>query len=176
MIFAEPVKQVGATMLVMAMMPNVHANIEPVMMLTSIEMPQEVPVNLIKGKKAVYEAVVLYHELRNSFGISHTTMAVWLGVKRRTLYNWMNQPVKSLRYGEQIEDRLFQLNKFKSKIEPEHVKLVNKIAFSPIYGNPSFGDALINKCDSDELLMWYDKLFSRFDSYQLVQNKNAEPN
>lgn len=167
-----------ATMIVMAIMPSMHVNAEPkpVVMLTSVELPQSVPKqDMIKANKdenAIYEAVKIYHELRKSFGISHTTMADWLGVKRRTLYNWMNQATKVSRYGSQIESRLFQLSKFRSEIEPEHVKLVNKIAFSPIYGDPAFGLAIINGHDSDELLKWYDKLFSRFESYQSVQNRN----
>ena len=178
MSFVKPVSNVTVTALVMAIMPSAYAHPEPkpVMLLTSHEMPQVVPcqdaIALNQGSDSAYEAVKIYHDLRKSFNISHTTMAGWLGVKRRTLYNWMNQSTKFSRYGSQIESRLFQLNKLRDAIEPEHVKLVNKIAFSPIYGDPEFGTAIVNGYDSSELLKWYDKLFSRFESYKSVQNKN----
>ena len=179
MAFVKPINNVAATAFVMAIMPVAYGSSEPkpVMLLTSHEMLQVVPkqdvITLDQGKDSVFEAVKLYHELRKSFNISHTTMAGWLGVKRRTLYNWLNQSTKTSRHGEQIESRLFQLNKLRDVIEPEHVQLVNKIAFSPIYGDTEFGDAIINGCDSNELLKWYDKLFSRFESYKSVQNKNT---
>lgn len=173
------VKPVTVTALAIAMIPGVYVNANPMpaLMLTSSEMPQVVP-QLDTGRQSheddtVYAAVKLYHELRKSFKISHTTMAGWLGVKRRTLYNWMNHSTKTSRYGEQIESRLYQLRKFRDNIEPEHIQLVNKIAFSPIYGAPEFGVAILDGCDSKELSKWYDKLFSRFESYKSVQNKNT---
>lgn len=167
-------KPVTATALAIAMLPsvNVYADPLPTLMLASSEMPQ-VPEHYINSvdSDSVYTAVKLYHELRASFNISHTSMADWLGVKRRTLYNWMNQSTKASRFGSQIESRLFQLNTFRNNIEQEHVKFVNKIAFSPIYGNPEFGAAIIKGGESNELLKWYDKLFSKFESYKSVQNK-----
>lgn len=168
-------KPVTATALVIAMLPSVNVDADPMptLMLASSEMPQVVPEQYLNSvdNDSVYAAVKLYHELRASFNISHTSMADWLGVKRRTLYNWINQSTNASRYGSQIESRLFQLNMFRNSIEPEHVKLVNKIAFSPIYGNPEFGAAIIKGSESNELLKWYDKLFSKFESYKSVQNK-----
>ncbi len=179
MMNVKPVGQVASTILVMAMGPFAYASAEPapVILVSPLQMPKEVPVQgvveLYQHEVAELDAVRLYHELRESFGVSHTVMADWLGVKRRTLYNWMNQSSKDSRYGDQIESRLYQLGMFRNEIESEHVKLVKKIAFSPIYGDPEFGVAIVKGADSSELLKWYDKLFSRFESYKSVKNKNT---
>lgn len=169
-----------AAALTIAIVPGTALNAEPqpVMLLSSLEMPQQVPqLAIVKQSESdfsVPEGVRLYHELRQSFDVSHTVMANWLGVKRRTLYNWMSQESKVSKLGAQIESRLIELNKFKSEVELEHVKLVNKIAFSPIYGDAAFGVDILNGCNSGVLIKWYDKLFSRFESYKVVQSKNEQ--
>jgi len=178
---AESTKFVAvAAVLTIAVVPGValHAEPQPVMLLSSLEMPQQVPqqsgIDESETNFSSPEAVRFYHELRQSFGISNTVMAKWLGVKKRTLYNWLSQESKVSKLGEQIECRLIELNKFKSVIEPEHIMFVNKIAFSPIYGDSGFGQAIINGGSSDELLGWYDKLFSKFESYKTIHSKNSK--
>lgn len=175
--FVDTTKQIASAMLVMSVIPNVYAEADPmpVLLVSAVEMPQEVPekdrINLAFDKNIVDTAVRLYHDLRIAFGLSNTVMGNWLGVKRRTLYNWLNNPEKARTFGPQIESRLIELGKLKSEIEPEHLKLVNKIAFSPIYGDKGFGEAILERCNSDELISWYDKLYSRFESYRSEQNK-----
>ena len=119
------------------------------------------------------QAISIYHLLRKDFALSHKSMGDWLGVKRRSLYNWMNEPQSAKKYGKQIEYRLDALDKLSQDMEPEHRALLSKIAFSPIYGNPNFGDSIL-KGDSSEVLMdWYDKLFSQFESYRrTLKNKS----
>lgn len=178
---AESTKFVAvAAALTIAVVPSVtlYAEPQPVMLVSSLEMPQQVPLQSTIDESgpnfSSSEAVMFYHELRQSFGISNTVMANWLGVKRRTLYNWLSQESKVSKLGEQIEYRLIELNKFKSELEPEHVVFVNKIAFSPIYGDSDFGQTIINGGSSEELLKWYDKLFSKFEFYKTIYSKNLK--
>ncbi len=174
----KPSMQFAATAAItIAMIPAsvINAEPQPVVILTHHDMPKMVPEqDIFNHDVSTYDAVKLYHELRESFGISHTTMGNWLGVKRRTLYNWMNQTSKVSKLGEQIEARLSQLDNFRTEIEPEHIRLVNKIAYSPIYGNPEFGMSIINGDTSTELLRWYDRLFSRFESYKIILDNTSK--
>lgn len=117
------------------------------------------------------QAVALYHHLRTSFEITNKTMANWLGVKRRSLYNWLNTPESALKYGAQIEQRLYQLEALNKDMEPEHCSLITKIAFSPIYGDPRFGDAILSGASSKKLLEWYDNLYSRFEARRSMIRK-----
>lgn len=123
------------------------------------------PVQSINIKESA-KAITLYHQLRKSYGLSHKTMGEWLGVKRRSLYNWMSDPESAIKYGKQIEFRLDALSKLSEDMEPEHRGLLEKIAFSPIYGDSKFGDSIINGESSEQLITRYDKLYSQFESYR----------
>ena len=161
--------------------PQVKAAL-PVIMVQNGEMPQTVPQDLwrkadsvaanIDKLTAADNAVGIYHALRSDFSISHTEMAKWLGLKRRTLYNWMKSPERSSTYGPQIENRLSSLIELRNEMEPEHRELLYKIAFSPIYGDPDFGVAILGGSSSEELAAWYDKLFSQFESYRSAVSGN----
>jgi len=147
---------------------------QPMVMVESINLPQIVPEEYLHPEASeivVDDAVAVYHNLRKDFSISHTTMAEWLGIKRRTLYNWLNAPEKSLQYGPQIENRLSYLLKLRNEMEPEHYRLLHKVAFSPIYGNPEFGKSILEGASDTELLEWYDKLFSKFESYRNISRR-----
>ena len=159
---------------VFSMPPN--ADPQPVVVIAKVDMPQEVPDNFLQPdvKQKVYAdaGVATYHELRQRFDISHTEMSNWLGVKRRSLYNWMGAPEKSIKYGTQIEARLSNLSALCSEMEEEHIKLLSKIAFSPIYGNSSFGEEIMAGAHADILTVWYDELFPQFESYRFSLGKN----
>ncbi len=148
--------------------------IAPAIIIQEREMPQFVPEGLWQDRAetdeatALQNAVAIYHDLRNDFAISHTEMSKWLGIKRRTLYNWMKSPESSTRYGAQIEKRLSVLRELRDEIEPEHRAFLYKIAFSPIYGNPKLGIAILEGASSSDLTAWYDELFSQFESYRLA--------
>lgn len=151
---------------------------DPVVMVNRLSMPQFVPKELYVvdtgnvegpvGEEATLQpsAVALYHQLRREFDISHTEMGNWLGVKRRTLYNWMKEPERAKRYGPRIEERLVTLSALKDEMEPEHRSILFRIAFSPIYGDPQFGEAILMDSTLESLVGWYDKLFSQFESYR----------
>ncbi|RLA02444.1 MAG: hypothetical protein DRQ47_06790 [Gammaproteobacteria bacterium] len=148
----------------------------PAVQITDDEMPQFVKeyTNETEEHQMSAKAVAIYHDLRKSFGVSHVKMGSWLGVKRRSLYNWMNEPEKAKKYGEQIEYRLAALVELKEDMESEHLLLLEKIAFSPIYGDPKFGESILEGRTGIELKAWYDKLFSQFESYRgmLQKHKN----
>lgn len=148
---------------------------QPMVMVAKFNMPQELP-SIISDVQTSQinkdQAVVMYHSIKNCFHLSNTTMAEWLGVKRRTLYNWLNHPEKSRQYGRQIEERLAALATLKDEMEPEHHKFLYKIAFSPIYGHPDFGITILEGASSAALTTWYDELFSHFESYRHVSSKN----
>jgi len=149
--------------------PALVAKPQPPVEIKEAEMPQFVEGLLAQFKMESQEsarAVAIYHDLRKSFKISHTTMGDWLGVKRRSLYNWMNDPESAIKYGKQIEYRLDALSKLMDDMEPEHLPLLQKVAFSPIYGDPKFGQSILDGKSSEQLMAWYDKLFSRFESYR----------
>ena len=132
------------------------------------DMPKIVPLNyqkLSEKQIAANSSVALYHELKGIFGISHTKMSCWLGVKRRSLYNWLDNPQKSTVCGPMIEERLSSLSKLRSEMEPDHTALLHKIAFSPIHGDPSLGEALMAGASAKELIQRYDRLFSQFEAY-----------
>ncbi len=141
---------------------------QPFVQIADAEMPQFVREHLaeFKENKKSAKAIVIYHDLRKSFSISHKKMGDWLGVKRRSLYNWMDEPDKARKYGRQIEYRLAALVELKEDMEPEHLPLLEKIAFSPIYGDPQFGESILEGKSSNELIAWYDKMFSQFESYR----------
>jgi DNA-binding XRE family transcriptional regulator len=152
-------------------------DIEPAVVISQQAMPQFVPAELYEvgrpdehGSSEVdvepRGAVALYHQLKHDFGISHTEMGNWLGVKRRTLYNWMKDPERSKKYGPQIEERLAHLRDLRSEMEPEHRAILFKIAFSPIYGDSQFGAAIVEGANSETLVAWYDELYSQFESYR----------
>ena len=117
----------------------------------------------------MFEVVHQYYQLKSDFEISNKTMADWLGVKPRTLYSWVDQPRNVSAKNTQIESRLSELVKFKSEIEKEHVSLVYKIAFSPIFGEPQFGQDILDGQSSEVLIKWYEAIFSKFEAYRAVQ-------
>lgn len=148
----------------------------PVIVVSNIQMLRS-PVNheSIKSNEVVeYDATVIYRELKRDYGISHAILCDWIGVKKRSVHNWLNAPEKSTKYGSQIEERLFSLVKLKSEMEPEHRVFLKKIAFSPIYGNPTFGQDILTGASSENLILWYEKLFSQFESYRKIASKNAK--
>lgn len=148
---------------------------QPVVMVAKINMPQNVPQSSLineSNEDSEVNVVSLYRSLKDNFHLSNTTMANWLGVKRRTLYNWLNCPEKSKQYGNQIEERLATLEKLRSEMEPEHHEFLYKIAFSPIYGNPEFGKMILSGAPETTLTYWYDELFSQFESYRKISGKS----
>ncbi len=109
-------------------------------------------------------AVALFDELNASFTLGKRTFSRWLDVKERSLYDWIKNPDSSRKYRTQIEFRLTALKTLKDDMEPEHRDLIEKIAFSPIYGDTRFGEAILVGAASDELLQWYDKLYTKFEA------------
>jgi len=175
----KPVALAVTTLASLAAQPCVaEVDPNPVVMVSELSMPQFVPEALSVASISIVEdaveepvspqpsAVALYHQLRKEFDISHTEMGNWLGVKRRTLYNWMKEPERAKRYGPRIEERLVTLSALKEEMEPEHCSILFRIAFSPIYGDPQFGGAILAGSTSESLVGWYDKLFSQFESYR----------
>ncbi len=163
--------------------PPLMEGVNPVVMVEADNMPQVVPdsYHIMLSSEAIINipavepsAVALYHQLRREFEISHTEMSNWLGVKRRSLYNWMKEPVKATKLGPQIEERLATLSALREEMEPEHRPILFKIAFSPIYGDPKLGEAILAGTHSKTLTEWYEKLFSQFESYRsmhFIKNK-----
>ncbi len=179
------------TIATLAAQPYVE-EVHPVVMVSERSMPQLVPkeyyaVELDGGNNNAFvnariqqteivepSAIAIYHQLRQEFEISHTEMGNWLGVKRRTLYNWMKEPEKAKKFGLQIEERLVSLSALKEEMEPEHRPILFKIAFSPIYGDPNLGDAILTGVDSKTLIEWYEKLFSQFESYRSMHSSKEQ--
>ena len=142
---------------------------KPVVLVAKWDMPQFIPGRIVEKElesNQAQSAVALYHQLRTEFSLSTTVMSEWLGVKRRTLYNWINNPSKSKQYGSQIEKRLAVLLILKNEMEPEHRAFLRKIAFSPIYGNPDFGGLILSGASDIALVEYYDELYSQFESYR----------
>lgn len=165
----------------------IMGHIDPVVMVSPSSMPQTVPKEFcvnpqkdvtaetsidVTAETSIVEpsAIALYHQLRKEFKISHTEMSSWLGVKRRSLYNWMKEPEKATKLGPQIEARLMSLSTLKEEMEPEHWPILFKIAFSPIYGDPKLGTEILAGASSYTLIEWYDQLFSRFESYRSMHS------
>lgn len=150
---------------------------QPVVLVTKMDMPQFLPVDVYEEERVQSneeKSVVLFHHLKNEFELSHTAMSDWLGVKRRTLYNWLKEPLKSRQYGAQIESRLVALSNLKDEMEPEHRSALRKIAFSPIYGDKEFGQMILDGASDVVLIDFYDQLFSQFESYRKLNNsKNS---
>ena len=163
--------------------------VDPAVMVSSDSMPQRVPeefyaipqssvvadIPIVEGDAAEqHSAIVIYHRLRKEFAVSHTEMGRWLGVKRRSLYNWMKEPERATKLGPQIEERLASLSALREEMEPEHRPLLFKIAFSPIYGDPKLGKAILSGVNSDILVEWYDQLFSQFESYRSMYSNTEQ--
>lgn len=149
--------------------------------ISSLSMPQDVPDDYRLANSVpeageqdsgdARDALNVYTYLKQEFSISHTEMSSWLGVKRRTLYNWFNNPERASKLGPQIEQRLASLQELSAQMEPEHRVFLHKIAFSPIYGKPQFGEMLLAGATSQELVRWYGELFSQFESYRKISSK-----
>lgn len=152
-----------------------HAVVFPVVLATERDMPTAVPEDkaTLDIQSHSFVQAPTYHNLRKDFSISHTTMASWLGVKRRTLYNWLNAPERSTVYGPVIEERLANLLELRNEMEPEHFPFLEKVAFSPIFGNPKFGKDIIEGKSSDKLKDWYDTTFSRFETLRTLSKKDS---
>ena len=101
-----------------------------------------------------HKSIAIYHKLKTEFGLSHTQLAAWLGLKRRSLYNWLDDPDSS-RKNKEIEYRLSNLDALSIDMDNEHKPLLFKIAFSPIDGDIKFGEALIRGASKGELLSFY---------------------
>lgn len=148
---------------------------QPMVTIADINMPKFVPTSAANDIQNVVKeesAVSICHQLRNDFSISNTEMSKWLGVKRRTFYNWIKAPEKSIQFGSQIENRLATLLKLKDAMELEHHKVLHKIAFSPIYGDAEFGKMILNGASDIVLIDFYEQLFSQFESYRKL-NSNS---
>jgi hypothetical protein len=142
---------------------------KPVVLISTFDMPKSVPVEYSKrvGAHDFDKAISLYHSLRNDFGISHTVFSAWLGVKRRTMYNWLNSPINSTKFGPEIEKRLGVLGQLRDLMEPEHRKLLFKIAYSPIHGNTEFGRLIHEGASLVVLESYYEDSFTLFEDYRL---------
>lgn len=165
MTYTRPVTAIALSAFLVA---GVSSEPQPVVMVRVSDMPTSVPFNfdtvdVTRNDKAV----ALYHSLRKVFCVSHTEFAKWLGVKRRTMYNWINDPASATRYGEQIETRLLNLQGIKEEMEPEHLNLLHRIAFSPIYGDPRLGTLIINGASKAAIETLYEENFSLFEDYRL---------
>ncbi len=155
----------AACMAISSPQSNMLVEPEPVMIILDSELPQYLndseleqlirPVQKLASK-------AMYDELRQQFNLSHTKLAELLGLKHRSLYNWFKVP-QSIRNYEQVEKRLLSLNALKDEMEPEHRPFIYKIAFSPIDGNPRFGETLLSGADQKSLIHWYDMLYDKFD-------------
>lgn len=137
----------------------------PALMIFSEDLPQEVQKDNRTEINQPETAESLYHKTRKELDLSHSTMALWLGLKRRSLYNWLKSPNSSTKQQE-VEERLYNLSLLIRDMEPEHIKLTNKIAFSPIYGDKKFGEAILKGASHETLIDWYDNLFDRFEAYR----------
>ncbi|MDO6747832.1 hypothetical protein [Gilvimarinus sp. 1_MG-2023] len=164
-----------------------QAEITPVVMVSESSMPQRVPDDFFNiamekpedvvesnSKPEPLGALKIYKELKDDFGVSHTEMSKWLGVTRRSLYNWKYDPEKAKKNGPRIENRLVALSLLKNEMEPEHRPLLFKVAFSPIYGDPKFGGDILDGAESNQLLSWYDSLFSKFEAYRSTLSSNEK--
>jgi hypothetical protein len=163
------INPIAAFALSSSLFAGVVAAPQPVVLISTFDMPSTVPINYF-DVNASDEAVALYRSLRNDFSVSHTVFANWLGVKRRTMYNWLNDPSSSKQYGSQIERRLDNLKFLKDEMEPEHREYLQKIAFSPIYGDKAFGQLILDGASSAALTTLYDDNFSRFEDYRVSKS------
>ncbi len=163
------IKPVMAVAFSACLISGVHAQPQPMVLVKTSDMPASVPDADNTKEVGNDKAVVIYHSLREAFSISHTEFAKWLGVKRRTMYNWLNDPASSTRYGIEIERRLLNLQKLSGEMEPEHRSILHKIAFSPIYGKPEFGEIIEAGAAYAALESYYDECFSLFEDYRLSQ-------
>ncbi len=149
---------------------------QPVVLVTKMDMPQFLSMgaaNIERVQENAEQAVVLFHQLKKDFALSHTAMSEWLGVKKRTLYNWLNEPLKTRQYSNQIESRLVTLSNLRNEMEPEHRNILRKVAFSPIYGNKEFGKMIIGGAADVVLIDFYDQLFSQFESYRKLSTSKS---
>ncbi|EMK6669093.1 hypothetical protein V9J75_002575 [Vibrio fluvialis] len=137
---------------------------EPVVFIQDYDLPQFVleATNDQRTNTGEHASVALYQKLKDEFQLSHTQFASWLGMKRRSLYNWINDPSTS-RSEASVEARLVNLNALMMDMDKEHRPLLQKVAFSPIDGDPAFGEALLNGASKEELFSWYDELYEKFD-------------
>ncbi|UPW18575.1 hypothetical protein M0C34_20560 [Agarivorans sp. TSD2052] len=137
---------------------------EPVVFIQDYDLPQFVleATNDQSANTGEHASVALYQELKDEFQLSHTQFASWLGLKRRSLYNWINDPSSS-RSEAAVEARLVNLNALMMDMDKEHRPLLHKVAFSPIDGDPAFGEALLNGASKEKLFSWYDELYDKFD-------------
>jgi len=119
----------------------------------------------VSQKPCINEAACLYRELKEDFNVSVTTLASWLGVKRRTLYNWLKKPEVCHSSG-MIEGRLVNLKNLRNQMEVEHLEFLYKISESPIYGDPKLGELLKRGASDIALVEFYDDLFGQFESYK----------
>ncbi len=115
--------------------------------------------------------LTLYYELKNLFELPHKTMGLWLGINQSDLNRWINNSIKLTESNRQVEYRLNELKKLSCTMEPEHRALVKHIAFSPIYGEPKFGDSILNGASSESFIKWYENLFSQFESYRRLSGR-----
>lgn len=137
---------------------------KPVVVIQDSEIPQFVIAESHEAESAGAERVslALYKQLKSEFNVSHTVFAPWLGLKRRSLYNWFEDP-SSTRNAEEVEQRLTNLAALAEDMDPEHKAFLHKVAFSPIDGDPRFGQALVEGATKEELMHWYDMLYDKFD-------------
>lgn len=166
----KPLKIILAVLVVATISTSNAEVVQPKMPLVieSSDLPQAVSENvesIVIETGSTDNAVTIYHDLKRKLGLSHTVFGTWLGLKRRSLYNWKGDPNSSNR-SEEIEEILLNLSKLIKQMEPEHIGLTYKIAFSPLYGDKRFGEAILNGSSDEVLLKWYDQLFDKFEAYR----------
>ncbi|WP_419239071.1 hypothetical protein ACN08L_23295 [Photobacterium leiognathi subsp. mandapamensis] len=139
---------------------------QPVVVIQDSELPQYVSFESQETEATEVQAerasLSLYKTLKEELNVSHTTLAPWIGLKRRSMYNWFEDP-SSTRNADEVEQRLSNLAALVRDMEPEHKPLLHKVAFSPIDGDPRFGQALVDGASKEELMHWYDMLYDKFD-------------
>lgn len=152
--------------------PVAMQNPAPTLAIFAYQMPQQVIEETVISEVSEHSAVATYHEIKQKFAVSNKAMSEFLGVKRRSMYNWLSDPDRASKVGPEIEERLTHLKSLLDDMEPEHHQLLSKIAFSPILGDKQFGEALLDGKSGTELIKWYDRLYSKFETYKKMAAKN----
>lgn len=158
-------KLVYAAAMSVCLAAPVQETVQPMVLVTENDVPQifalSFDADIAQPDK---HPISIYHRLKEDFDISHSEFAKWLGTKRRTFYNWKNEPEKASHTAPEIERRLATLKALRDGMEPEHHAFLYKVAFSSIFGNPAFGKAILEGADQESLLQHYDSSFTKFEA------------
>lgn len=121
-------------------------------------------------KKEIKHVVSQFYNLKDNLLISNSIFAEWLGIKPRTLYNWLKAPAQT-RNSEEISRRLTNIQSLYDDMDVEHRSILYKLAFSKTFGNLALGEALKNGALASELLKLYDESYDAFDWYSKSYTK-----